>query len=196
MCADARFLTIQATYSRLYRAVRQDSCSLCKNCLLPGMSWLCNCLFMPRSGNRGLINQLSICWCMAYSFAERVVRIRIRWRIVSVHRQRRQVRIVSVITTPEPAHDHCSRHLGVSSSTLTARRYCRFTELSQTAIGIFCLSLTAAMRGLSLYSSSAQPYSFASHFVRGSGAWLTPRSFRFRLRHPAPFRGMRGYASA
>jgi len=156
VCADARFLTIQATYSRLYRAVRQDSCSLCKNCLLPGMSWLCNCLFMPRSGNRGLINQLSICWCMAYSFAERVVRIRIRRRIVSVHRQRRQVRIVSVITTPEPAHDHCSRHLGVFSSTLTARRYCRFTELSQTAIG-FSASLSRQPCGV--FHSILRPHS-------------------------------------
>lgn len=55
----------------------------------------------PRSQKRtygGLI-------MIALTFAESVVRIRVRRRIVSVHVQRRQVRIVRVVATTEATHD-------------------------------------------------------------------------------------------
>ena len=58
----------------------------------PASARLCTCLFMLRSSNRGLI---CCCWLIV---AEADVRVRVRGRVVRVHRQRRQVRVVSVVT--------------------------------------------------------------------------------------------------
>ena len=59
---------------------------------------LCTCLFGLRSRPRGLIDY--VCTLVA----ERVVRVRVRGRIVRVHRQRRQVRVVRVVTATEATH--------------------------------------------------------------------------------------------
>ena len=56
---------------------------------------LCTCLFGLRSRPRGLI------FLFGSIVAEADVRVRVRGRIVSVHRQRGQVRVVSVVAAPE-----------------------------------------------------------------------------------------------
>ena len=58
---------------------------------------LCTCLFMPGQAIEGLCFVWLIC-------AERDVRVRVRWRVVGVHVQRRQVRVVSVVATNKAAN--------------------------------------------------------------------------------------------
>ena len=60
---------------------------------------LCTCLFGLRSRPRGLIN---------LTVAEADVRVRVRGRVVSVHRQRGQVRVVSVVAATETTNRRIS----------------------------------------------------------------------------------------
>lgn len=64
---------------------------------------LCTCLFMLRSKqSRAYVFR----YCV--TVAEADVRVRVRWRVVSVHRQRRQVRVVSVVATAETTNRRIS----------------------------------------------------------------------------------------
>ena len=60
----------------------------------PASARLCTCLFMLRSKQS---RAYMFRYCV--TVAEADVRVRVRGRVVSVHRQRRQVRVVSVVAT-------------------------------------------------------------------------------------------------
>lgn len=79
-------------------------------------------------------------------FAEADVRIRIRWRIVTVHCPRRQVAIVRVVTATETTHSNrlqkCSRPIGnLSFPQPSATHYYLFTSsvVLMRASGFFFL---------------------------------------------------------
>ena len=102
------------------------------------------------------------------------VRVRVRGRIVSVHRKWRQIRVVSVVATPKNTDrtGHCSRHINEETSlqpshsavTIASRGCC-------TVHRIFCHS--AQERSFSPYSSSAL------QLFRCAAA-LTPRIIPFK----------------
>ena len=68
----------------------------------PSSARLCTCLFGCRSQPRGLIGFVCV------SVAEADVRVRVRGRVVSVHRQRGQVRIVRVVAAAETTNRRIS----------------------------------------------------------------------------------------
>ena len=115
----------------------------------PASARLCTCLFMLRSSNRGLIwtsrrrNRLVHC----VSVAEADVRVRVRGRVVSVDVQRRQVRVVRVVTTAKTAHQRqCSRLIVPKNSTSPATATpIRLRHLVAGLDFLYCGSGTAAI---------------------------------------------------
>lgn len=96
-CADSKVSERLAAYPFLRSFVRGRLVVLAPFPALfrsPASARLCTCLFMLRSKqSRAYVFR----YCV--SVAEADVRVRIRGRVVRVHRQRRQVRVVSVVTT-------------------------------------------------------------------------------------------------
>ncbi len=117
------------------------------------------------------------------------VRVRVRGRIVSVHRERGQIRVVGVVATPETTDRtvHCSRHISEETSlqpshsvaTITSRGYhaghrilCHlarkrcFSPYSSSALRLFrCAAVPAA-----LWWRASPPSSFSLQ----RGAWRDP----------------------
>ena len=77
-------LVVLAPFPYLFRSLRQRGSAPASSC--SGLS------------NRGLIDY--VCTLVA----EADVRVRVRGRVVRVHRQRRQVRVVRVVTATEATH--------------------------------------------------------------------------------------------
>lgn len=134
-CADSKVSERLAAYPLLRSFLRGRLVVLAPFPALfrsPASARLCTCLFMLRSSNRGLMwtsrrrNRLAHC----VSVAEADVRVRVRGRVVSVDVQRRQVRIVSVVTATEATHQpsvqppyHSVKELNLTSSRLLRFAY-------------------------------------------------------------------------
>lgn len=105
-CADLPLLDYVAAYPLLRSFLRGRLMVLAPFPALfrsPASARLCTCLFMLRSKqSRAYVFR----YCV--SVAEADVRVRVRGRIVRVHRQRRQVRVVSVVATAETTNRRIS----------------------------------------------------------------------------------------
>jgi hypothetical protein len=104
---------------------------------------LCTCLFGLRSRPRGLI------FLFGSIVAEADVRVRVRGRIVSVHRQRRQVRVVSVVAAAETTNRRISA-AALSFCERTQPHHRRVLPFSCAVwpmawISVYCGSGTAAI---------------------------------------------------
>ncbi len=102
------------------------------------------------------------------------VRVRVRGRIVSVHRKRGQIRVVGVVATPETTDRtvHCSRHISEETSLQPSHSVATITSRGYHA-GHRILCHLARKRCFSPYSSSAL------RLFRCAAA-LTPRIIPFK----------------
>lgn len=143
-------------------------------CLALSSARLCTCLFILRSGsNQGLI-------ILALLVAEGVVRVRVRGRIVTVQRKRRQVRVVGVIATAKTTHRRDS------AAALSFFLKNSTSPPSATPIRMCC----RRMAWISVFQSQQHHGSYRESALRRGfvGALSGHLSFRFRLRSPyVPF---------
>ena len=105
-CADSKVSERLAAYPLLRSFLRGRLVVLAPFPALfrsPASARLCTCLFMLRSKqSRAYVFR----YCV--TVAEADVRVRVRGRVVSVHRQRRQVRVVSVVAAAETTNRRIS----------------------------------------------------------------------------------------
>ena len=151
MCADVAF-DYATAYPIICYSLARSAGGLSTFSILVPLSTsarLCTCLFMLRSKqSRAYCSVCCYVITTCATFAEPDVRVRIRGRVVRVDVQRRQVRVRSVVTTEETAHQRqCSRLFSTSPSPATP---IRVRHLEDSMDFDLCESVASLRRGAAL----------------------------------------------